>query len=89
MERKPQMQPNPRSLGALKDYSQDLQLYLVINGALAECVALTMACIPQIQNNQVYHLDENLLWLVEGKWGREKAVEEKHRKFVFLSHLAG
>lgn len=52
MESKSQMQPKPRSLEALKDYSQDPELYLVINGALAECVELTMAfiyVIPQIQ----------------------------------------
>lgn len=86
------MQPNLRSLGALKDYSQDLELYLVINGALAECVELTMALYSNTLNtkkNEVYRLDENLLSLVEGKQGRQKAVEEKHRKFVFLSHLAG
>lgn len=87
------MQPNPRSLGALKDYSQDLELYslLVINGALAECVELMMAWYSNIPNTKkiVYHLNENLLHLVEGKQGREKAVEEKHMKFVFLSHLAG
>lgn len=43
VERKSQMQPNPRSLGALEDYSQGLELCLVINGALAEYVQLTMA----------------------------------------------
>lgn len=92
VERKSQMQPNPRSLGALQDYSQDLELYLVINGALAECVELTMALYsntPNTKKNEVYHLDEHLLGLVEGKQGRVKAVEEKHMKLVFLSHLEG
>lgn len=86
------MQPSPRSLEAFK--SEDLELYLVINGALAECVKLTMALYSNTQikkknqKNQVYHLDENLLHLVEGKQGRKKAVEENHRKFVYLSHLS-
>lgn len=51
-ERKSQMQPNPRSLGVLKDYSQDLELCLVINGALAECVELTMAFYSNAANTK-------------------------------------
>lgn len=56
------MQPNPRSLGVLKDYSQDLELCLVINGALAECVELTMAFYSNAVNTKkkkkkVYCLD--------------------------------
>lgn len=46
------MQPNPRSLGVLKDYSQDLELCLVINGALAECVELTMAFYSNAVNTK-------------------------------------
>ena len=42
-ERESQMQPNPRSSGVYKDYSQDLELYLVINGTFAEYLELSMA----------------------------------------------
>lgn len=50
MESESQMQP--RSLEALKDYSQDPELYLVINGALAECVELTMALYSNTPNTK-------------------------------------
>lgn len=52
VERKSLMHPNPRSLGALKDHSQDLELYLVINGALAECVELTVALYSNTPNTK-------------------------------------
>lgn len=52
MESKSQMQPKPRSLEALKDYSQDPELYLVINGALAECVELTMPLCSNTLNTK-------------------------------------
>lgn len=52
MESESQMQPKPRSLEALKDYSQDPELYLVINGALAECVELTMALYSNTPNTK-------------------------------------
>lgn len=52
VERKSLMHPNPRSLGALKDHSQDLELYLVINGTLAECVELTVALYSNTPNTK-------------------------------------
>lgn len=49
-----------------------------------------MLQIPKNKKNKnVYCLDENLLHLVDGKQGRKKAGQEQHKKFVFLSYLAG
>lgn len=46
------MQPNPRSSGVYEDYSQDLELYLVINGTLAEYLELSVALCSNTSNTK-------------------------------------
>lgn len=74
VERKSLMHPNPRSLGALKDHSQDLELYLVINGALAECVELTVALYSNTPNTK--KLSIPLRWKFTPFWWRKAGKGE-------------
>lgn len=46
------MQPNSRSSGVYKDYSQNLELYLVINRTLAEYLELSMALCNNTLNTK-------------------------------------